>query len=200
MQLLYNPLSPFARKCRIIVIEKGLENRLQLVSVVPYDNPPALLAINPLSTVPALITDDGLKLCDSTVICEYLDALTPEPSFYPQNPDARFKALALATLADGIAAAAVTCVVEKRRPVENQSIDWIVRKGAAVQRGISAIAEMNIASADVITIGDIALASALGYVAFRMPDINWQENHGALAEWLADISMRPSFAATAPKA
>ncbi len=79
MKLFYSVNSPFVRKCRVVALEKGLEKRIELVTINPMENPQELLAVNPLGTIPALITEDGLHLCDSAVICEYLDSLAPEP-------------------------------------------------------------------------------------------------------------------------
>ena len=74
MQLIGGVNSPYTRKCRVLVREKWIAD-VEEVMVNALDNPPELLAVNPLGKVPALVTRDGGVLCDSPLICEYLDAL-----------------------------------------------------------------------------------------------------------------------------
>ena len=80
MKLIYSPTSPYARKVRTVIIEKQLENQVDMVNLAPADLPQELLIANPLSRVPTLIRDNGAPLIDSPFICEYLDSLrTREP-------------------------------------------------------------------------------------------------------------------------
>jgi glutathione S-transferase len=196
MQLFFSTNSPYARKCRIVALEKGLQNRIEFINVNPLEDPPALRAVNPLGTVPALMTDDGLHLCESPVICEYLDLLDGSPSFHPKD-EARICVLAMAALADGIMDAAVSCVLENRKL--QKSAEWIQRKEAAALRAIAKFADASIQSAP-LSMGTINLAVALAYVSFRLPHLNWRREHPALAVWLDEMNKRPSFMATRPQA
>jgi glutathione S-transferase len=196
MQLFYSTNSPYARKCRIVTLEKGLQNRIEFINVNPLENPPQLRAVNPLGTVPALVTDDGLHLCESPVICEYLDMLAPSPMFYPKD-DARICALAMAALADGIMDAAVACVLENRK--SQKSPEWVERKEEAAMRAIAKFAGASMQHAP-LSIGTVNLAVALAYVSFRLPHLNWRGEHPALAGWLEKMNKRPSFEATKPQA
>lgn len=198
MKLFYAAASPYARKCRIIIHEKGLVDKVELVTVVTADNEPRLLAVNPLGTIPALITENGLHLCDSTVICEYLDSLpSAAPALYPAG-DARLCALALAALGDGIADAAVTCVQDSRRPEDKQYAPWTERKKGAIMRAIEKIAGAKLDASLPLSIGAIATVCALDYVDFRLPQLAWREKHPELAAWVDAVSKRPSFASTKP--
>jgi len=200
MKLFYGPNSPFSRKCRIIILEKNIQN-VEMIPVMATENPPELIAVNPLCTVPALITDDGLHLCDSSVICEYLDNLPSSvPTFYNDDKDARICIMALAVMAEGMMNAAVACVMEARRPKENQYPAWIQRKEDAVTRTIDKISAANLNFSLPLTIGALNLAVALQYVDFRLPDIDWRTKHKTLADWSDMMAKRPSFSATAPAA
>ncbi len=195
MKLFYSTNSPYARKCRVVMLEKKLENKIELINVNPLENPAELLAVNPLGTVPALVTDDGLHLCESPAICEYLDSLSPENPLMPP-PEFRICVLAVTALADGIMDAAVSCVLESRRPEDKRYPLWVQRKEAAIMRAIAKCAGI---SWDVKpTLGTIGLAVALAYVSFRLPHLPWRKEHPKLAEWLDAFSQRPSMAKTKP--
>ncbi len=198
MQLFYAPLSPYARKCRVIILEKGLSDKVELVEVVTADNDPRLLAVNPLGTIPALATDAGLHLCESPIICEYLDSLpSSAPALIPQG-DARLCALSLAALADGIADAAVHCVLDSRRPADKQFAPWVERKTGAILRALAKVDAAKLKSDVVLDIGNIALICAWDYTVFRLPQLNLREKFPELAVWINAVNARPSFMATWP--
>lgn len=197
MKLFYSQNSPYARKCRVVAIEKKLEKRVEFANVNPLENPPELWAVNPLGTVPALVTDDGLHLCDSTAICEYLDSLSPENPLMPA-PEYRICVLAVAVMADGIMDAAVACVLEGRRPKEKHYAEWVARKEAAIRRTIEKCAGIDWDMKP--TLGTIGLGVALAYVSFRLPHLDWRGAHPKLAAWLDEFSKRPSMQATKPVA
>src|SRR5262245_44317196 len=145
MQLLYSPNSPYARKCRVVVFEKKLESRVELTEVDVYAGTPALVAANPLGKVPALVLDDGTSLCDSPLICEYLNSVSSDVPLLPEDDKARLKVRALAALADGIMDAAVDMVLQARRTEEKRWPEWIERKTIAIRRTIDAIAHIDFA-------------------------------------------------------
>lgn len=198
MKLFYSPNSPYARKCRVVILEKGLQDKIEMVSLLPSDNPPELVAVNPLGTVPALLLDNGKALCESPVICEYLDSLSAQNPLFPSENNARFEALALAALADGIMDAAVACVMEGRRPEEKRYTAWVERKEKAIMRTIAELAKYNFNENLTSNIGTINSAVALAYVDFRLPQLAWRSSYPALANWLENISKKQSFLATAP--
>lgn len=195
MKLYTNPASPFARKCRVIAHELGL--KLELVHTTPFTDE-TFRRVNPLSKVPALLLDDGSVLIDSPVICEYLNHLGGG-KFFPgmsiwRHSSGRWKALGLQALGDGIADAAVAWIVEGRR--ENPSEQARARHMAAVTAGLDAL-ERTRFNPD-ITIGEIAVACALGYVEFRLTDLDWKSSRPRLAAWYARFCGYPAMQATAP--
>lgn len=199
MKLLYAPNSPYARKCRVILREKGLVDRVEEVLTMPMDNPAELIAINPLGAVPALLAGEGRAFCDSPIICEFLDSLQSDaPSLFPGPGRDRWDILALASLADGLMDAAVQIVLENRKPEGQRSQSWIDRKQEAILRTIGLIAHRRF-DPQVFNISTIGVVCALDYVRFRLPYLDWQGRHPELAQWLEKAVQRPSFSATAPQ-
>ena len=104
MKLISVDASPFVRKVRILVLELGLQDSVELVDpgpVTPVSNNVTLNAINPLGMLPALELDSGESLYDSPVICEYLNQIA-DGQFFPTDSTLRFKTLGLQALGDGI--------------------------------------------------------------------------------------------------
>ena len=83
MKLYYSPTSPYVRKVVACAIIRGLDGRIDKHTTNPHASPADLVADNPLSKVPCLITDDGLSLFGSQLICEYLDSLGEELPLFP---------------------------------------------------------------------------------------------------------------------
>ncbi len=197
MKLFYSPTSPYARKCRALAIEKGIEGRLEIITASPMSNPPALQAANPLGKVPALLLDNGQCIVDSPVICAYLDSLTDAPRLIPADPAARIDALTREALADGIMDAAFAIVMERKRPELQRSPEWLERWTSAIHRSIAHFST-RIPTRQQPDIGDLALVCALAYVDFRLGDLAWDSKAPALRGWLSSLHARPSLAATAP--
>lgn len=194
MKLLYSPLSPYARKARIIIRELKLE-----VEEVPTDprSDTALRGLNPLSKIPALLLDDGSALYDSPVICEYLCALAKDTQIFPPSGNPRWQALTLQALGDGICDAAVQIVMENRREEPQRSPAHIARQREAIEAGIAAL-NREVASLETLHIASIAAVAALGYVGFRLPDYDWRTQYPALAEWYKAMQSRPAIRDTEP--
>mgnify|MGYP001815254549 CR=1 FL=1 len=199
MKLLYAPTSPYARKARMVIIEKSLEDRVELVDAIPYDDPAALLAANPLGKVPALITDDGRAIFDSPVICHYLDNLTPPARFLPEG-EARWDFLVREALCDGITDAALNIVMEGRRPEEYRSPDAPKRWRNAILRSVAQV-ETDIAGYEgPLTLAQMGLGAALGYLDLRMPDMGWRDGNPRVTAWYENFSQTPAMLSTSPDA
>src|SRR6266436_4132116 len=99
MLTLYDDVfSPYARKVRIALYEKGVP--FERVRALHGDcNRTDFLHVNPRAEVPALI-DDSFALYDSTIICEYIEERYPEQPLYPLDPRARAKCRLVEDLAD----------------------------------------------------------------------------------------------------
>lgn len=201
MRHLYSATSPYARKIRVLVLEKGLSDRIEDVAVNPMEDPEDLSAVNPLHKVPAFIRDDGPALFDSPLICEYLDATFPEPRFIPQDGEARWAVLRIQALADGILDAALPIVMELRRPETERSAAWMERWRQAIARGVAVLdAERASLEGGPLNLGQVAAVAALDYLDFRLPEVAWRDRHPALAAWADALLARPSLKATDPRA
>lgn len=197
MKLFYSPTSPYARKCRALAIEKGIESKLEIITISPMSNPPELQAANPLGKVPALLLASGQCIVDSPVICAYLDSLSDAPRLIPADPAARIDALTREALADGIMDAAFAIVMERKRPEQQRSPEWLLRWTSAIRRSVAHF-NTRIPTRQQPDIGDLSLASALGYVDFRLGDLVWDADAPLLRDWLSSVTTRPSLSATAP--
>jgi glutathione S-transferase len=198
MQLLFSPTSPYVRKVRVFALEKGLGPRIELTEANPWPDPAAVSAFNPLGKVPALVLDDGSALYDSPVICEYLDSLVPERPLIPARGPARWRALRQQALADGMQDAAVSIVLERRRPAAERSAGVEQRAADAIRRSVAALGPELEPAMHAFDLGQIALACALGYLEFRLADLGLLRDHRAVDDWRRATGQRPSLVATRP--
>jgi glutathione S-transferase len=197
VKLHHSPASPYVRKVLICAIARGIDTRIELVPCNPNTSPAALLADNPLSKVPTLLTDDGVALFDSPVICEYLDSLGDAPRMFPAPGAARWRALKLQAMGDGILDACVPRRMELQRPQDEGRAGVVARMRAAVERTLDALeAEPPHKAVDI---GSITVGCALGYLDFRFPQEPWRGTRPKLAAWFEAFSQNNAVAATAPK-
>lgn len=199
MKLYFSETSPYARKVRMVAHEKGLTGQIELVPQNPMQSDAVLTSANPLAKIPVLMRDDGPPVFDSAVICEYLNGLAPEPDLYGAKGDP----IAVKTrtaLADGIMDASFSLVMERKRDAAAQSDVWAQRWGDAIARSVDA-ADRDIASFEgVVTVDAIGLGAALGYLDFRLGDLDWRTGRPSLSAWYAVFSQRLGMATTAPPA
>lgn len=201
MKLLGSMTSPFVRKVRVVMVEKKLEFEFVLEDVWAADT--KIQEFNPLGKVPCLVTDDGGSLYDSRVIVEYLDTLSPVGRLLPQGNRDRTATKCWEAIGDGVLDAGVSIVVEGRRPEHLRSEDWVNRQRKkiisalnAMERGVS---PNHFCMGVNFSLADVSVGCALGFLDFRMPDLNWRENHPNLAALYERLMARPSFATTVPK-
>ncbi|MGA8261210.1 MAG: glutathione S-transferase N-terminal domain-containing protein, partial [Arenicellales bacterium] len=173
MKLRYSATSPYVRKVMITAVETGQDSVIELIPTNPWAPETDLSKDNPLGKVPALIVDEGLTLFDSPVICEYLCSRVGA-SLVPKEGFDRWRVLRLQALCDGILDAAVLCVLESRRPEEIRKTDWVERQKRTVARAEDALEEVVGDWGDELTLGQISAGAALGYVDFRLPDMDWR--------------------------
>lgn len=200
MKLYQSPASPYARKVRAVLIETGLRDKVREVLQAPRENTRGFHKKNPLARIPVLETDRGEILFDSPVICEYLDSLNKKRKLFPASGAARWRALKLQALGDGIMDAAVPLRAETLRPKSERSPDWMARTQANILRTcdhLNAEARKG-ALPSTVNIGTIAVACALGYLDFRFPQFEWRKGRAALAKWFEAFGKRPSIAQTVP--
>ncbi|MBO9353211.1 glutathione S-transferase [Bordetella petrii] len=202
MKIYFSPSSPFVRKCMVVAHETGLAARIEKLPAAahPVNRDQSIIASNPLGQVPTLLTDDGLALYDSRVICEYLDDLGAGKLF-PAAGAARWQALADQALADGILGAALLARYEITvRPEPNRWSGWVDGQMGKVADALKNFEQRASSLGGRLDIGTITLACALGYLDFRYADYDWRGNHPGLAQWYAEFGQRPSLRETAPPA
>ena len=196
MRLRHSPASPFVRKVLVVAHELGLAGRIETETVSRSPTYPHQLVVpeNPLSKIPALITDDLGALFDSRVICEYLDSLAGGGQMFPTNGAARWTELRRQALGDGIADAVILCAYEQRRPEDRRWSGWTDAQRAKVHQGLAAAEAEDLTGPPLI--GQIAIACAISYLDLRFPEDDWRERHPKLAAWDREIEQRPSLQAT----
>jgi glutathione S-transferase len=202
MKLFTSPPSPFGRKARITAAMKGLLDAIEIVTA--DTNPPgnaALLEQNPLGKIPVLVLDDGTRLFDSRVICEYLDSAGAPgtPRLLPAAGPERWRTLTRAALADGITDAGVLIVYEKRfRPETHWNPGWVARQQSKVDAGLDMLEADPPEWAAHPDYSHVALACCLGHFDFRH-DSRWRVTRPRLVSWLERFAAEvPSFAETMP--
>ncbi len=196
MKLYYSATSPYVRKVIACAIACGTLDQITRIETNPHESPPDLLAANPLSKVPCLVTQDGVALFDSPVICEYLDAVGGGSLFPPPGP-ARWRALKRQAVGDGIMDAAVLRRGDMARPREAARDAAMARQQAAIVRALDLLQADP--PANHLDIGSIAVACALGYLDHRFADDPWRDGRGKLAQWYAAMEQRPEIAQSAPR-
>jgi glutathione S-transferase len=200
MKLHYSKTSPYSRKVVITVLELGLDKTIELVVTNPTTDE-SLRPANPLSKVPTLLLDDGSALYDSPVICEYLNTLA-KGKIFPKSGPARWDTLKRQALADGLMDAVVRCFLEFKRPQNEQHRDVIDRQLLAIDAALKAFENEPPSNRKrTPLIGELALASALGYLDLRFAQHrNWRKDHPKLRKWFKAFSERPSMLMTQPPA
>ena len=193
MKLLHSPTSPFARKVVACAIACGIDGQLTLVPTA--SGSPELAAQNPLGKLPCLITDDGVALFDSRVICAFLDTVGDGFPMFPLHA-LRMRALRLEALGDGISDAAVLRRGEMARARDPDRDGVIAAQGQKVARSLDALeADPPLAHVDI---GLIAVGCALGYLDLRYANEPWRKGRPKLAAWYADMLGQPCLALTIP--
>ncbi|MGE5465883.1 MAG: glutathione S-transferase [Ignavibacteria bacterium] len=200
MKLIGSLTSPYVRKTRVVLAEKKIDYDFVLES--PWGEGNSVAKFNPLGKVPVLVLDDDSTLFDSRVIVEYLDNMTPNNKLFPASGRERITVKRWEALADGVCDAAATAVMEAKRPKKLQDAAWIERQRGKIALGLEALAgdlgESNWCFGNSLSLADIAVGCALGYLAFRFPEIAWHDEYPNLARLYAKLLSRPSFTDTIP--
>ena len=202
MQIFFSPASPYVRKCMVVAHELGLADRLQKLSSAanPVTRDQSIVAKNPLGKVPTLLTDDGLALYDSRVICEYLNDLG-RGELSPSSGPMRWEILTQQSLGDGMLDAALLARYEvAMRPEPLRWAQWSAGQMEKIHSGLAHIEQHASAWGQQFDLGKITLGCALGYLDFRFASLDWRSQYPKTAAWFAALSTRPSMKATVPVA
>ncbi|SLN75856.1 glutathione S-transferase family protein [Roseisalinus antarcticus] len=199
MQLIMSPASPFVRRVRVTIREVGITDLVEEVPVTttPLASAPEAAAANPSGKIPSLLREDGPAIHDSRVICRYLNAVA-DARLYPESRI--WEVLTLEATGDALMEAAVSMVYEARfKGTEGASADWIAAQWVKVVRILGALESRWMSHLmGPVDAGQIAVASGLEYIDFRLPDRDWRVLAPALAGWLETFAQRPSMQATRP--
>jgi len=201
MKLYITPGSPYARIARIMVLEKHLEDRVEVTIAQTRREDSPYYRINPSGRVPYLVRDDGVGLEESAVICRYLDHLSGVPEFDLPAGDQGWEALRLGALASSLMDGLSVWGRETSRPADEQS-PTVVRHETERARRMIDLWETEIdhpLMRGPLNLVQITLGCALGLEA-RYRDFRWREGHPKLVAWFGRIDARPSFVATRPVA
>ena len=203
MKLIGSVPSPYVRKVRVVMAEKKLEYQFVLEDVWAADT--TITASNPLGKVPCLVMEGGEALFDSRVIVEYLDTLSPVGKLIPPSGRERTEVKTWEALADGLLDAAIAARLEAHwvgRSDGERSQNWIDRQLGKVHDSLIAMSkgldEKAFCTGNHISLADIAVGCALGYLDFRFPNIDWRADHPNLERLNDKLLQRPSFLDSLP--
>lgn len=199
MKLIGSLTSPYVRKVRIVLAEKKIEYSFETdSSKCPADR---VQSVNPLGKIPVLIPDENTAIFDSRVIVEYLDNAAPNNKLMPAPNRERTLVKRWEALADGVCDVATAAYRETCRPARQQSAAWIKEQRATIARSLdfmdAELGDNPFFMGTHISLADLAVGTALSYLAFRFADIAWQEEHPNIARLYEKLLQRPSFSETA---
>ncbi len=200
MKLISATPSPYARKVRIALAEKGLP--FELHTEVPWNDDTSLPRHNPLEKLPVLILDDGTALYESSFILEWIERKHPEPPLLPADDDGILAHKQLDALATGACDALVLIFFERMRPEAHRSRPWMDRQMRKVRGGVAEIARRLDGQDHLVRgefgLGDVSAGSLLGWMAVRFPELDWRAEHPSLGRYMDRLMRRPSFQGTVP--
>ena len=191
--------SPYARKVRIALAEKGISFALQ--TEVPWDSTTTTPRHNPLEKLPILLLPDGGSVYESSYILQYLELKHPQPPLVPPDADGFLAARKLEVLCDGVCDAVVLTLFERRRE-GGGSAPWLARQRRKIEGGLAEMArlvgERPWAVGESFSLGDIAVGTAVGYLSVRYAEFAWRALYPALAAYSDRLEGRPSFQQSVP--
>jgi glutathione S-transferase len=206
MRLYHTPASPFVRKVMVTIHELGIGDKVEVIptkwphswatQTVAYA--PDFLAATPVARIPALVTDDGLRLTDSSVICEYLDAEYGANRLIPAEGAERWRVLAVAAVANAIIEAHVARRAELLRDGAERSQDLIAKMVARQMRCYRDLDEAVVQFGAAPDFAQICAGCACGYAEWRFPEDGWRAEAPRLAAWYDEFARRSSMQATRP--
>ncbi len=202
MKLYITPLSPYARITRIVALEKGLEDRVEVIEAKTRVADSPYYAINPSGRVPYLVRDDGIGMEESTLICAYLDELDGAPAFALPAGERGWELRRLEASARSMLDGLTVWGRELRHRPEDERSPTIIEHERQRSRRLADLWERQTESPLMrgrLNMAQVTLACALDYQS-RVLGSEWRQGHPKLASWLDEIAQRPSVAATAPPA
>ena len=205
MKLFWTPASPFTRKVCVAARELGLWDRIEIAptvwpldwgyATVPFTE--GLSEANPVARIPTLVTDDGVPLGDSTLICQHLNSLVPTGGVIPQGPE-QWRMWSLYAVADGILEAQVAMRAEMLRPVAGVSQGFLAKQRDRITRCFDHLESRAVELDAPLDLAQITAGIACGYQDWRDWLDDFRPGHPRLAQWYERIALRPAMQATVP--
>ncbi len=201
MKLYITEGSPYARIVRMVILEKTLASRVEIILAPTRVANSPYYQINPSGRVPYLIRDDGVALEESALICAWLDQFDGKPMFDWPAGDAGWEARRMDALAHSLMDGLAVWSRELGRPSDERSPTLLAHEAQRSIRMTDAweAAIDHPAMRGPLNLAQITLACALGMGA-RNANFTWRPGHPKLAAWFDAFAQRPSFAATAARA
>jgi glutathione S-transferase len=203
MKLIGSSASPYVRKVRVVMAEKRLDYQFVQENVWADDS--TIGESNPLGKVPCLVMEGSEAMFDSRVIVEYLDTLSPVGKLIPTQGRERAEVKTWEALADGVMDAGILWRLEAtwpKRAEGERSQAWMDRQRSKVLAGVDSMAkglgDKPFCSGIHLSLSDISVGCALGWLGFRFPDIDWRGEYANLGRLYDKLMQRPSFADTRP--
>ncbi|MGY9057410.1 MAG: glutathione S-transferase N-terminal domain-containing protein [Alphaproteobacteria bacterium] len=200
LKLLSATPSPYARKVRIALAEKGIP--FELVTENPWNRGASTPGLNPLGKVPVLILEDGSTVYESSYVLEWLEVHYPTPALFSADPVERLAARRFEVLADGVCDAIVLCLLESLRTKQQRSQPWIDRQALKIEGGLAEVArlvpEQGYCIGDTFGLADLSAGTMLGYLSGRYGHLDWRGMYPHLAAFHDRLLERPSFRDTVP--
>ena len=199
LQLISATPSPYARKVRIALAEKGIA--FELLTEVPWNDTTSTPKFNPLEKLPVLILEDGSSVYESNYILHYLELKYPTTPMLPADVDGILAARKLEVLCDGVCDALVLTFFERMRG-DGASPEWTARQRRKIDGGVKEMARLvgkgDWAVGDRFSLGDIAAGTLVGYMTVRFPELPWRTQYPNLAALSDRLEQRPSFKNSVP--
>lgn len=203
MKLIGSNTSPYVRKVRIVMAEKKLDYDYVLEDVWSANT--NIAASSPLGKVPCLVMEAGDVIYDSRVIVEYVDTLSPVGKLIPAVGRERAEVKTWEALADGILDASILARLEATwagRTEDQRSQTWIERQLGKVETALLATSK-NLGDKPYcmgvhLSLADVAVGVALGYLDFRFPQLPWRDQYPNLVRLQDKLMLRASFLESRP--
>ena len=200
LKLLSATPSPFARKVRVVLLEKNIPFELKTIN--PWNMNADIERFNPLGKIPVLITANNETIYDSKFIIEWIEHNYPDPAVFPIDAKTKFKAQQIQVIADGICEAVILLFFENMRPDPQQSKPWSERQIKKISNGLQAL-EQQISNDEFCVdntfgIADISVVSAVDYLSLRFKTYEWRNKFTRISKFVARQSARQSFIETMP--
>jgi glutathione S-transferase len=214
MKLFHTPASHFVRKCTVTIKELGLEDRVEIITThwphswgtetVPFRAD--FVDATPIARIPALVTEDGERLTESSLICEYLNDELGDFRLCPQSGRERWRILSVMSIAtSGVMESQVMRRAEllrKREESQNKqefSPGFVKKMMERQDRCYKRLDELSHDFRADIDLGQIAVGCACAVSDFRFPEDDWRGIAPNLARWYDRFRRRPSMRETEPQ-